>query len=197
MELHSGWKSDVGVAIPAALDAGEIRCQSFCLTAGLFPLSLCLSLMCEWLFKAGQVYLHSLPPSRLVWGYSFSRGEVDIYDLEVPVTDVFVSLYYEKITNNSFRWSPGDCSLSFLLSFTAIVKWWCCVSFFKLSYIGFPIVQFQKISILSPTEIPRGRGFWKPQEKYEAKLEFPGKVGIRLNNKCLVVGEWCVSFLLV
>ena len=76
------------MAIPAVLDAGEIRCRSVCLASGLFPLSLCLSLLCEWLFKAGQAFLHNLPQSR---GYSFPRGEVDIYGLQVPYAYIFVS----------------------------------------------------------------------------------------------------------
>ena len=84
-------KSDAGVVIPAALDAGEISCRSVCLASCLSPLSLCLSLLCEWLFKAGQAFPYSPPPSRLVWGYRFPRCEVDIHGLQVPFEDIFIS----------------------------------------------------------------------------------------------------------
>lgn len=38
-------KSEVEVAIPAVLDAVEVRCRSVCLASGLSPLSLCLSVL--------------------------------------------------------------------------------------------------------------------------------------------------------
>ena len=40
-------KAVAGVAIPAALDASEIRFRQVSLASGLSPLSLCLSLLCE------------------------------------------------------------------------------------------------------------------------------------------------------
>ena len=82
-----GGKSDAGVAIPAALDASEIRIRFVGLASGLSPLSLCLSLLCEWLFKGGQAFLSAQSASK-----TFSlRLQLPTWWGRYPLTDVFVS----------------------------------------------------------------------------------------------------------